>query len=69
MNSRTKAELKEHLAAIAEILYRESDGEDLKTLYGIEKSVRALAQKHVLPEIGIFLSNVQPSQAPEKLEF
>jgi len=48
--------LKLHLEAIAQILYEESDPEAMKTLEGIELSVREKIQAHVSPELGRFLS-------------
>jgi hypothetical protein len=48
--------LKEHLHAIAQILYDESDPAAMKTLEGIEMAVRQQIQTHVSPELGIFLS-------------
>lgn len=48
--------LKVHLQAIAQILYDESDPEAMKTLEGIELTVRQQLQKHVSPELGSFLS-------------
>lgn len=54
MDRQTQSELQTHLNAIAAILFKEADPADLKTLGGIEKSVRGLAQEHVLPQLGIF---------------
>lgn len=48
--------LKEHLQAIAQILYDDSDLEAMKTLEGIEMTVRQQIQTHVSPELGSFLS-------------
>ncbi len=62
MDTQTQAQLQYHLDAIAEILYQEANPDDLKTLEGIEKHVRALAQKHVLPQLGIFLSTPRLTQ-------
>lgn len=45
-----------HLEAIAQILYDESDPEAMKTLEGIELTVREKIQAHVSPELGSFLS-------------
>lgn len=68
MDVQQKAELKHHLDAIAAILYAEADPAELTTLEGIEKKVRSLAQEHVLPQLGIFLSTVQPTLMPESSE-
>ncbi len=68
MNSETKSKLQDHLSAIAAILYEEADPADLTTLYGIEQSIRGLAQEHVLPELGIFLSTAPQTQVAANLE-
>ncbi|NMG58244.1 ISKra4 family transposase [Geitlerinema sp. P-1104] len=57
MNPQKQAELQQHLDAIAKILYQEADPAELTTLEGIEKNVRAQAQKHVLPQLGGFFIN------------
>ncbi len=56
MNPQKQAELQQHIDAIAKILYQEADPAELTTLEGIEKNVRAQAQEHVLPQLGVFLS-------------
>jgi hypothetical protein len=65
--------LKVHLQAIAQILYDESDPAAMKTLEGIEMTVRQQIQAHVSPELGSFLSkrlqerkqaNSEDSKAP-----
>lgn len=56
MNPDQKQTLKAHLEAIAQILYDESDPEAMRTLEGIELTVREQIQSHVSPELGIFLS-------------
>ena len=48
--------LQEHIQAIAKILYEDTPPEELKTLAGSEQAVRAQMQKHVMPEVGVFLS-------------
>ena len=48
--------LKAHLEAIAQILYDESDPDAMKTLEGIELTVREKIQAHVSPQLGHFLS-------------
>jgi hypothetical protein len=48
--------LKNHLQAIAQILYDESDPKAMKTLEGIEMTVRQQIKTHVSPELGSFLS-------------
>lgn len=48
--------LQEHIQAIAKILYEDTAPEELTTLAGIEQAVRSQMQKHVMPEVGVFLS-------------
>jgi hypothetical protein len=43
---------------IAEILHRNSDQANLKTLEGIEQTVRQQMLEHVSPEVALFLSTV-----------
>ena len=47
--------LKEHLQAIAKILYDDSDPATMQTLEGIEMTLRQQIQTHVSPELGNFL--------------
>ena len=56
MNLEKGQAIKAHVDAIAALLYEEANQEELKTLAGIEKSVRDLALEHVMPQMGIFLS-------------
>lgn len=65
MTPQTQVELQQHLDAIAAILYQEANPSELKTLEGIEKSVRSLALEHVLPQLGIFLSTQRPTVTAE----
>ena len=44
---------------IAEILYRNSDKSKLKTLEGIEQTVRQQMLEHVSPEVALFLSTMK----------
>ncbi len=53
-----------HLEAIAQILYQESDPEAMKTLEGIEMTVRQKIQAHVGPELGGFLSERLAARNP-----
>jgi division protein CdvB (Snf7/Vps24/ESCRT-III family) len=55
--------LQEHIQAIAKILYEDTPVEQLTTLAGIEQAVRSQMQKHVMPEIGVFLSQLPQAQA------
>jgi hypothetical protein len=56
--------LQEHVQAIAKILYENTPAEQLKTLGGIEQAVREQMQKHVMPEVGVFLSQRQQARQP-----
>ena len=56
MNSEKKAQLQAHARAIAALLYEETDPEQVKTLAGIEETIRDHLLEYVGPEIGIFLS-------------
>lgn len=60
--------LKAHLEAIAQILYDESDPEAMKTLEGIELTLREKVQAHVSPELGRFLSERLAAHKQEKCE-
>ncbi len=62
MDSEKKAQLQAHARAIAALLYEETDPEQVKTLAGIEETVRDHLLENVGPEIGIFLS--KPVVAP-----
>jgi len=48
--------LHEHTQAIARILYENTPPAQLKTLGGIEQAVREQMQNHVLPAVGVVLS-------------
>lgn len=62
MNPEKARALKKHAEAIAAILYESADPEQLKTLAGIEKTVRDQLLEHVTPHIGVFLSAQQQAQ-------
>lgn len=49
-------QIKVHANAIAELLYTETDSEQVKTLEGIEKTVRKHLIDYVNPEVAKFLS-------------
>ncbi len=58
--------LQEHVQEIAKILYANTELEALKTFSGIEQAVREQMHQHVMPEVGIFLSQqVQEQQKDE----
>lgn len=54
--------LSEHIQAIAKILYDDTPPEQLTSLAGIEEAVRSQMQKHVMPEVGVFLSQLRQVQ-------
>lgn len=54
--------LKEHIQAIAKILYDDTPPEQLTTLAGIEKAIRDQMPKHVMPEVGVFWSQLPQVQ-------
>lgn len=56
--------LQEHIQAIAKILYEDTPPEQLTSLAEIEEAVRSQMQKHVMPEVGFFLSQLPQAQAP-----
>jgi hypothetical protein len=56
MTPEQKQALQEHIQAIAKILYEDTSPERLTSLAGIEQAVRSQMQKHVMPEVGVFLS-------------
>jgi hypothetical protein len=45
-----------HVRELAKLLYKDSDQSRLKTLGDIEAVVREQVQKHITPEMGVFLS-------------
>ncbi len=64
MTPEQKQALQEHVQAIAKILYEDTSSERLTSLAGIEKAVRSQMQKHVMPEVGVFLLKQLQAQAP-----
>lgn len=60
--------LQEHLDAIAQILYEETEEEELDNLENIEVVVRDKVLSHVSPVIGFFLSKKQQEQIREEKE-
>jgi hypothetical protein len=65
MTPEQKASLDQHVQAIAKILYADADKSQMKTLEGIEVSVRAQLQKHVSPQLGVFLSKQLQEQTTD----
>ena len=66
MNPSKEARLQACLAELSEVLYEDTDPNELKTLEGIEKSVRQHLLKTVGPELGRFLSNRLPAKRREE---
>ena len=56
MDASKKARFKELTEELAALLYEETDPEAVKTLEGIEKSIRGHLLERVGPELGHFLS-------------
>lgn len=68
MTPKQAEKLQEHVQEIAKILYANTELEALKTFSGIEQAVREQMQQHVMPEVGIFLSQqVQEQQKDENV--
>jgi hypothetical protein len=65
MTPAEKAELKQHVQAIAKILYADTDKTQLTNLGAIEATVRSQIQEHVSPQLGVFLSQKQQAQATD----
>jgi hypothetical protein len=55
MDSAKRTQIQAYAQAIAALLYEETDPEDVKTLAGIEETVRGHILEHVSPAIGNFL--------------
>lgn len=54
--------LQEHIQAIAKILYDDTPPKQLTSLAGIEEAVRSQMHKYVMPEVGVFLSQLPQAQ-------
>ena len=61
-------QIKAHAQAIAELLYEETDPEQVKTLEGIEESVRKHLIDYVNPEVAKFLSQAVAEPKQEEKE-
>ena len=48
----------EYSRAIAKILYKNANSEQIKSLAKIEEVVRSQMQEYVMPEVGVFLSKI-----------
>lgn len=53
---------------IAEILHRHRDKAALKTLEGIEQTVRQQMLEHISPEVALFLSTVKPNRSEDAFD-
>lgn len=62
MDATKAARLKALTHELAELLYEETNPEQVKTLEGIEEAVRGHLLNHVGPELGNFLSAQQVAQ-------
>ena len=58
MTPEEQKEVLEYSRAIAKILYKNTNKEELTSLGKIEVVVRDSLQKYVMPEIGVFLSEI-----------
>lgn len=56
MEASQHEKLKEYTQEIARILYADADPEKIKTLEGIEETIREQLLEYINPEIGNFLS-------------
>lgn len=65
---RKKAQMEALARDIAALLYSETDPEEVKTLAGIEKTVREQIVNYVSPEIGNFLSQKAAAQIKDEPE-
>lgn len=68
MKAEKLEKIKAHANAIAELLYEETEPEQVKTLEGIEKTVRNHLLDYVNPEIAKFLSAQVAGQKQEEKE-
>ncbi len=63
MDASKEARLKALTQELAELLYEDTDPEQVRTLSGIEEAVRGHLLEHVGPKIGSFLSQQAAAQA------
>ncbi len=66
MEAKRLKQIQVHANAIAELLYEETDSEQVKTLEGIEEAVRKHLLDYVNPEIAKFLSAPVVEQRQEE---
>jgi hypothetical protein len=68
MTPEEKKELKGHINAIANILYKQTKPEQLETLSKIEETVIKQTLEYISPQIGFFLFQKPQEQHQEELE-
>ena len=57
MNPEKEALLKQHLEAIAGLLYEETKPEQVESLANIEATIREQTLQYITPQLGVFLSS------------
>lgn len=65
MTPAEKVKLDEHVQAIAKLLYADADKSQMTNLGQIEEGIRTQLQKHVSPQLGVFLSQKLQEQTPD----
>jgi hypothetical protein len=68
MNDSEREKMKEHLRAIAEIIYQHTPSDKLKTFEEIETTLREEIQKEITPEIAQFFFQESAKLKQEELE-
>jgi hypothetical protein len=63
-----QAQLNLHIRAIANILYQQSDVNQLHNLATIEETIREQTLKYITPQIGFFLSKTLQTLSLEDLD-
>lgn len=64
MTPEQQQELNQHIQAIAKILHQEADAEKIKTLEGIETTIREQTLEYITPKLGFFLSQKRQELKP-----
>lgn len=68
MTSEEEKELRGHINAIAKILYKQTEPEQVDTLSKIEETVRKQTLEYISPQIGFFSSQKLREQYQGELE-
>ena len=68
MTPSEQKELETCLRRVSEILYNNSNGDNLESLEAIETTVRAQVLEHVSPQIGLFFSKKRRKQIEAEKE-